>query len=432
MKRRKQIVAFIALVSLVLSSYASDVLLAGSANPRSKPSKKDSQIVPKTFATPEPDRKRHFVRLVIGKSRMTFEGQEVTWGELPDLLEKVPNRNHTVLELAAASNDIESSPDFELAKNKVISLSGRFDFEYPSIIGIHALGSKGTKPDTASQKDEQVDINVKIAKLNIKTANLNRVIKVFGDPIEYTWNNHTFTKGNLPPIYILRYPDGFSVLMNNGKVRELRHTQPGYMFRGKLQIDSSLAETLKIVGKPKRTIQGRPKPKLFQDGVLYKDIDSKKGYCYYGHKRKGVRILFNDYKVSALYVTRNDLSGRRRSRSVNISSDLKSQASEFETFAKNFIRLLAEEDFSKAAENFDPTMKEALPEAKLREIWNSIIAQNGSFVEQLGFRREKILQYETVFVTCKFKKHVFDAKVVFNSSKQISGLFFVPSQAANG
>ena len=34
-------------------------------------------------------------------------------------------------------------------------------------------------------------------------------------------------------------------------------------------------------------------------------------------------------------------------------------------------------------------------------------------------------------MTCKFKKHVFDAKVVFNSSKQISGLFFVPSQAAS-
>jgi hypothetical protein len=73
-------------------------------------------------------------------------------------------------------------------------------------------------------------------------------------------------------------------------------------------------------------------------------------------------------------------------------------------------------------------MKNALPAEKLQEVWNSLIAQSGPFVEQLGTRREKILQYDVIFVTCKFEKGVLDAKVVFDRKKQIAGLFFVPSQ----
>jgi dienelactone hydrolase len=100
-----------------------------------------------------------------------------------------------------------------------------------------------------------------------------------------------------------------------------------------------------------------------------------------------------------------------------------------ETLAKDLVWALASGDYKKATENFDGTMENALPAEKLKEVWNSLIAQLGPFVEQVGTRRAKILQYDVIFVTCKFEKQIFDAKVVFNDNKQIAGLFFVPSQA---
>ncbi len=106
-----------------------------------------------------------------------------------------------------------------------------------------------------------------------------------------------------------------------------------------------------------------------------------------------------------------------------------SKGDTLETMAKGFVGLLVKGDYEKVVANFDGTMTKALPAEKLQEVWNSIIAQTGPFVEQLGVRKEKVLQYDIVFVTCKFEKAVLDAKVVFDSKKQITGLFFVPSKA---
>jgi hypothetical protein len=85
---------------------------------------------------------RHFVRIVVGKESMTFEGKETTWQELPALLEKVPDRQQTVLEVAKASDDL-SSEQRDMIR-RAIPLSQRFGFEYVSDIGVHPLGSTGT------------------------------------------------------------------------------------------------------------------------------------------------------------------------------------------------------------------------------------------------------------------------------------------------
>jgi len=97
------------------------------------------------------------------------------------------------------------------------------------------------------------------------------------------------------------------------------------------------------------------------------------------------------------------------------------------TLAKEFVQLLVEEDFSKAAQNFDATMKAALPEDKLAEVWKATTGQAGLFKQQLGVREEKFLGSDIVLVTCEFEKGPMDVKVVYNDEKQIGGLFFVPT-----
>ena len=148
------------------------------------------------------------------------------------------------------------------------------------------------------------DINAKVSQLDINTANLDDVIRIFGDPEKYFWGGKTFTKDNLPSIYIASYySNSLQTVMGRGKIIELRFEgqDTGYVYKDKLKIGSSLDEVIELLGEPKETVQG--KPNKFKDGVLYRDIDGKKGYCYYERADKNVRLFFWNDKVTALYLT---------------------------------------------------------------------------------------------------------------------------------
>ncbi|GAI83258.1 unnamed protein product, partial [marine sediment metagenome] len=91
------------------------------------------------------------------------------------------------------------------------------------------------------------------------------------------------------------------------------------------------------------------------------------------------------------------------------------------------VDLLVEGQFSTATENFDTTMKDALPTEKLEEVWNVTTEQTGPFKQQIGVRAEKELSYDVVFVTCEFERGPLDIKVVYNSEGQVAGLLFLPT-----
>jgi len=148
------------------------------------------------------------------------------------------------------------------------------------------------------------NINEKIARLDINKAGLDDVISVFGEPIEYNWGNKTFIKSNLPDTYIVRYPDGFSFVISRGLISELRFEQEdiGYLYKDKLKVGSSLQEVLDVIGQPKEEVTDKPCD--WKKDVLYRDIDGKKGYCYFNPSQENVRFFFRNNKISALYVTR--------------------------------------------------------------------------------------------------------------------------------
>ena len=156
------------------------------------------------------------------------------------------------------------------------------------------------------QTTPESDVNAKVAKLDIDKANLEDVIRIFGKPEKYLWGQETFAKKDLPSRvrYIAVFPKRLHVFFAENRIVEVRHYEPGYVFAGKLQVGSSLEEVLKVIGKPAETVAG--KKNEFADGVLYKDIEGRKGHCYYRRADHNVRFFFTDYKVGALYVTRSD------------------------------------------------------------------------------------------------------------------------------
>jgi len=93
--------------------------------------------------------------------------------------------------------------------------------------------------------------------------------------------------------------------MRENKIVELRHEHDfSYVFRNKLRCGSTLDEVFEVVGHPKKIVQGEENK--FKDGVLYKDIEGRKGHCYYGRYDHDVRLWFIDYKIGSIYMTRSD------------------------------------------------------------------------------------------------------------------------------
>ena len=93
--------------------------------------------------------------------------------------------------------------------------------------------------------------------------------------------------------------------MRENEIVELRHERGSeYVFRDELRCGSTLDEVFEVIGRPERTVEGESN--MFEDGVLYKDIDGRKGHCYYARSDQDVRLWFLDYKIIAIYMTRSD------------------------------------------------------------------------------------------------------------------------------
>ncbi|MHC4174589.1 MAG: M56 family metallopeptidase [Planctomycetota bacterium] len=175
------------------------------------------------------------------------------------------------------------------------------------------MGCNASEQTTLTRDDFSLDFAQKVTQFDIDNADLNKIIDTFGEPLDYVWGRETLDGNNLPSRYVVVYPNGFQILVSQGKVVEIRfeHEQPkDYLFLGKLGVGSSLDEVLEVIGRPQETIEGQEIG--WVENVLYKDIDGRKGHCYYHRPDKNVRIFFGDYKVAALYITNSGYSAGGR------------------------------------------------------------------------------------------------------------------------
>jgi len=167
-----------------------------------------------------------------------------------------------------------------------------------------------SKPAPVTLEEFRHNFPEKVASLNIDTANLDDVIRIFGEPIDYVWGRQVIDRAKIPADrYCIKYPDDVHLFMRWDSIVELRFESPAadYVFRDKIRVGSSLDEVLEVVGQPAETIEGEQIG--WVNNVLYKNIEGKKGYCYYHRPDQNVRFFFMNYKVKAIYVTRSDYNG---------------------------------------------------------------------------------------------------------------------------
>jgi len=101
--------------------------------------------------------------------------------------------------------------------------------------------------------------------------------------------------------------------------------------------------------------------------------------------------------------------------------------SKYETLGRAFVRQLAEGSYDSITAGFDSNMARELPADKLEYIFGSLEAQFGAFKGQGGVRQSETGGFQMVFVTMQFEKSMLDAKVVFDSTDRVAGLFFMPT-----
>jgi subtilisin family serine protease len=167
----------------------------------------------------------------------------------------------------------------------------------------------GSEESSSVIEPEIKDINEKLAQIDINNATLEDVIKTFGSPKTYMWGDETFTKDNLPQTYVAFIERGFSVLIDNNMIGEIRfqcdeevEDYTGYIYKDTVKIGSPMEDALEVLDTPEKVVSGEPCS--YEEGVLYKDIDGVEGSGYYCLIKQGVRMFFDQGKVAAIYLMR--------------------------------------------------------------------------------------------------------------------------------
>ncbi len=156
---------------------------------------------------------------------------------------------------------------------------------------------------TAPQTPVPKEFAAKVDTLDIDRATRKDVIEHLGKPQSYVLGDQPLDANNLPDRYAMIYPTGVQVIMDQDHIRRVSILAPGYLFRGKIQVGSTLEEVFEILGPAAKTIEGAKGQDVAtsqENDVFYKDVAGIKGNCIYRATAKGVVIWLMDNRVRQL------------------------------------------------------------------------------------------------------------------------------------
>jgi len=144
------------------------------------------------------------------------------------------------------------------------------------------------------------ELAARIARLEIDHAGRKDVIEQLGQPESCMLGKDVFDANHLPSRYTMMYPARVQVTMSTDRIARILIRAPGYLFRDKIQVGTTLEEVFQVLGSPAKTIENAKGPDALdalEDGVLYRDIDGKKGDCLYRSRSQSVALGFEENRV---------------------------------------------------------------------------------------------------------------------------------------
>ncbi len=95
--------------------------------------------------------------------------------------------------------------------------------------------------------------------------------------------------------------------------------------------------------------------------------------------------------------------------------------------ADDYFNALKTENYKHAFDISTKALQDALPEAKLQEIWESLPVQMGKYEELIKVETVEQKEMVTYIYSLSFEKSVLDMKITVDNDKLVTGLFFTPS-----
>ena len=149
------------------------------------------------------------------------------------------------------------------------------------------------------RREQNNTLQQKVDGFAIRTDEVQRIIATFGEPEGYVNFNRIYTATNLPSMFTMSYPDGFSINIMSGKIHELRFRQPNYRFNG-ITVGTPLEKVLELY-PPKKTVEqnllGSGSPK--DPDVFYRNVYGTEGTHAY-KLSCGLRLFFVQDKVYSI------------------------------------------------------------------------------------------------------------------------------------
>ncbi len=188
----------------------------------------------------------------------------------------------------------------DVAKIKTLNFINNNDYELevsnePNGIINYIYTNINYSNDTISKIESKIIRELDNIKCNKATS--KNIIDLYDKPTKVILCSD---RNNIHVNYM--YGELFLYFGNQDKLIEKRFligfgiTEIKFAYQGKIKLGSTLDEVLNYFGNPKTIIDGKPND--FQDDILYKNIDGKKGYNYICYKSKGIRIFFYEDKIS--------------------------------------------------------------------------------------------------------------------------------------
>jgi len=99
----------------------------------------------------------------------------------------------------------------------------------------------------------------------------------------------------------------------------------------------------------------------------------------------------------------------------------------YEAAARQLVDQLSKGEFERATKSFSPTMAKALPQEKLKAVWEQVLAAAGALKTVLGAHVQAVPQGNIVDLECGFTKKPLTVRAVLDGRLQTIGLFFLPA-----
>lgn len=180
-----------------------------------------------------------------------------------------------------------------------------------------------------------------------------------------------------------------------------------------------LAEIWKSIQVPIGPYQGQLGGKVAKEG----GFDSVYVTCLFAKGTADIKLVFNSKgEMSGLwFLPANTVALSQKGTVVSESEAI--------PLAISYADKLIHKDYEGMVAGFDGTMKSALTASTLKTTWEGLEKQAGAFKKRAGSRAVPLAGSQVVYVTCVFEKASLDIKIVFNTQKQISGLWIIPTGA---